>query len=64
MATKHFYFRCVSNPNGPLLKLLGWEAAEMRSHPDYEEVDEMGEVIEREDYGDETIPMSVAAPSK
>lgn len=62
MSQRFFYFRCISNPNGPLLKQLGWEAKELREHPDYEEVDEFGEVIEREDYGDETIPMAVAAP--
>ncbi len=61
MAQKYFYFRCISNPNGPLLKLVGWEAREMKEHPDYEEVDEFGEVVEREDYSDESIPMTVAA---
>jgi hypothetical protein len=50
------YFRCKSNPTGPLLKLVAWEAREMKNHPDYERVDEFGEVIEIEDELDGTIP--------
>src|SRR5574337_1579287 len=43
------FFRCKSNPNGPLLELEAWEAREMENHPDYEEVDHLGEVIVLED---------------
>jgi hypothetical protein len=51
------YFRCKSNPNGPLLELAtAWEAKEMQGHPDYEEVDHLGEVIVREDEMEGTIP--------
>lgn len=64
MTAKLYYFRCLSNPSGPVLKLLGWEAKEMRDHPDYEEVDEFGEVIQRDDYEGDSIPMSVAAIGK
>ena len=41
-----FYFLCKSNPRGPLLVLdTYWEAQEMKSHPDYQRVDEKGEPI-------------------
>lgn len=41
-----FYFRCKTNPSGPLLVLeTVWESLEMKNHPDYERIDEMGEVI-------------------
>lgn len=62
MSTKQFqYFRCKSNPNGPLLKLLAWEAKEMQNHPDYERVDEFGEAIESYDDLADTIPFNGAA---
>jgi hypothetical protein len=54
--TKLFYFRCTSNPKGPLLKLTAWEAREMQNHPDYERVDEFGEVVETVDDMEGTIP--------
>lgn len=45
-----YYFRCKSNPGAPLLILESfWEMSEMRSHPDYERVDECGEVIVSEE---------------
>ena len=38
-----FYFRCRTNPTAPLLTLeTEWEAKEMRTHPDYDAVDEDG----------------------
>lgn len=38
-----FYFRCRSNPRAPLVELDSrWEAEEMKSHPDYDQVDEDG----------------------
>ena len=38
-----FYFRCRSNPKGPLVVLNSkWEADEMKNHPDYDQVDEDG----------------------
>jgi hypothetical protein len=37
------FFRCTSNPSGPLLKLdTDWEAKEMARHVDYHEVDADG----------------------
>ena len=52
-----YFFRCKSNPRGPLLRLDSLkEALEMKTHPDYERVDECGEVIEIEDELDGTIP--------
>lgn len=57
--SKPFYFRCTSNPNAPILKVLTpWEAKEMREHPDYEELNELGEVVEREDELAGTIPFA------
>ena len=52
-----YFFRCKSNPKGPLLKLSSLkEAKEMLTHPDYERVDECGEVIAIEDELEGTIP--------
>jgi hypothetical protein len=60
-----YYFRCKSNPNGPLLKLLSLkEAKEMQNHPDYERVDELGEVIPIEDELEGTIPFQGSAGRK
>jgi hypothetical protein len=56
--SKYFFFRCKSNHRAPLLKLLAWEAKEMLYHPDYERVDEFGEVMEIEDDLDGTIPFN------
>jgi hypothetical protein len=56
MAEYH-YFRCKTNPRAPLLKLMPWEAREMKTHPDYDRVDEFGEVIAIEDEMDGTIPL-------
>lgn len=64
MANKYHYFRCITNPKGPLLKLLPWEAKEMATHPDYERVDEFGEVIETYDDLEGTIPFNGAAGRK
>ena len=55
--TKTYFFRCKSNPTGgPLLKLTAGEAREMENHPDYERVDEFGEVVETTDDMEGTIP--------
>ena len=52
-----FYFRCKTNPSAPLLTVsTNWEAKEMKNHPDYEQVDECGEVIESVDELEGTIP--------
>lgn len=41
-----FCFRCKTNPRAALLVLdTFWEAEEMKNHPDYERVNELGEVI-------------------
>ena len=54
-----FFFRCKSNPNGPLLELKTyWEAKEMKGHPDYERIDEFGDlVVDEEDKAPQTIPI-------
>lgn len=55
--SKQFHFRCTSNPNGPILTLdNASEAKEMQGHPDYEQIDEMGEVIIVDDPIEGTIP--------
>lgn len=60
-----YYFRCKSNPDGPLLTIsTAWEAKEMRNHPDYEQVDHNGEVIEVEDEIEGTIPFQGAQGRK
>lgn len=66
MASKPFFFRCKSNPSAPLLKLeTFWEADEMSNHPDYERVDEFGEVIvDERDSAESQIPMEVAAAGR
>lgn len=61
MTKKLFYFRCKSNPRAPLLKLEAWEAREMKTHPDYERVDETGEVVTVEDDMEGTIPFNGVA---
>lgn len=63
MSKMHF-FRCKSNPNGPLLPLTAGEAREMENHPDYERVDEFGEVIETTDDLEGTIPFQGSAGRK
>jgi len=42
---KKHYYRCKSNPSGPLLVLSGWEAADMKTHPDYERVNPVTEEV-------------------
>ena len=61
-----FFFRCKSNPTAPLLVLnTYWEAKEMRNHPDYERIDEFGElVIDEEMNAEGQIPMAFAGPVK
>jgi hypothetical protein len=55
--SKEYFFRCKSNPTAPLLKInTAWEAKDMRHHPDYEQVDEFGEVVVVEDEIEGTIP--------
>jgi hypothetical protein len=55
--SKQYHFRCKSNPTAPLLTLsTAWEAKDMRNHPDYEQVDECGEVVVVEDEIEGTIP--------
>ena len=45
-----YYFRCKTNTKGPLLVLdTFFEAEEMKNHPDYERVDEFGEVMVSEE---------------
>lgn len=49
--SRKWYYRCRTNPKGPLLELnQAWEAKEMKRHPDYDEVDEFGlPVIDEDD---------------
>jgi len=64
--TKRFYFRCKSNPNGPILTLdTFWEAQEMRNHPDYERIDEFGErVVDEQEQAERPIPLVTAAQAR
>ena len=40
---KKYYYRCKSNPSAPLLVLEAeWEAREMRTNTEYDQVDESG----------------------
>jgi hypothetical protein len=61
MSDKKFYFRCKTNPNGPILVLdTVYEMLEMRSHPDYERIDEFGEVIvSEEEKAEHALPFAV-----
>ena len=63
--TDKFYFRCKSNPKGPYLVLENyWEAVEMRGHPDYERVNELGVVIaHEEDQAPQRIPFAPPTPA-
>ena len=55
--SKTYYFRCTSNPSAKPLEInTPWEAKEMRTHPDYEQIDETGEVVKQEDELEGTIP--------
>ena len=62
MSDKKFYFRCKTNPGAQLLVLGSYhEAAEMRNHPDYERIDETGEVmVSEEDMAENRIPIQTA----
>jgi hypothetical protein len=61
MMSKQYHFRCKSNLKAPLLTLhTAWEAKEMRNHPDYEEIDEFGEIVVHEDEIEGTIPFNGA----
>lgn len=52
-----YYFRCKTNPGAKVLEIhTAWEAKEMRNHPDYERIDETGEVIVDQDELEGTIP--------
>lgn len=63
--SKLFYFRCTANRNAPVMTVnTAWEAKEMRDHPDYEEINEVGEVVEREDELAGTIPFNGAGGRK
>lgn len=62
--SKKYFFRCKANPTAKPLELnTYWEAQEMRNHPDYERIDETGEVIEDElDTAENTIPINLTFP--
>ena len=41
-----FYFRCTANPKAAIMPVeFAWEAAELKRHPDYEEVDAEGVTV-------------------
>jgi hypothetical protein len=63
--SKAYYFRCKSNPSTkPLVLNTAWEAKEMKNHPDYEQIDETGEVIVLEDELEGTITFQGAQGRK
>lgn len=66
MSAKKYYFRCKANPNAaPLVLETYWEAQEMLNHPDYERIDEAGEVIvEEKDTAENQIPIEMALPRR
>jgi hypothetical protein len=61
-----FYFRCKTNSSAPPLVLDSyWEAQEMKGHPDYERIDEFGEVIvSEEDQAENSIPFHPAGKKR
>lgn len=66
MSDQKFYFRCKSNPSAPPLVLTTyWEAKEMQNHPDYERIDEFGEVIvSEEDKAEGGIPLVMTSQAR
>jgi len=57
-----FYFRCISNPKAPILKLEHyWEMQDMLKHTDYIRVDEDGLPIvnHEEEAAPNRIPIAV-----
>jgi hypothetical protein len=56
--TQKFHFRCTANPSAPILTLDSyWEAQEMRGHPDYERIDELGEaIVDESDRAEHALP--------
>lgn len=62
MASKKYVYRCKANPSGPLLVLeTYYEHVEMANHPDYERIDEFGEVIvDEKDTAEQQIPIDVS----
>jgi hypothetical protein len=63
MAAKKYYFRCTSNPSAPPLVINSyWEMQELLNHPDYERIDEFGEVIvDEKDTAENQIPLQIAS---
>jgi hypothetical protein len=61
-----FYFRCKTNPTAaPLVLESFWEAKEMKNHPDYERIDEFGEVIvDEQDTAENPIPFHPAGQKR
>jgi hypothetical protein len=62
--SKQYHYRCKSNPRAPILTLMAWEAKDMKNHPDYERVDQYGELIVEEDELEGTIPFMGAQGRK
>jgi hypothetical protein len=65
------FFKCTTNKGAPILSLEPWEAEEMRTHPDYIEVDEHGDFVPdpKADYPNRiplqgNMPAAVVAPKK
>jgi len=63
--TPKFIFRCTSNPQGPLFITDNfYEAEDMRKHPDYQEEDELGNVlVQQRDLAPTRIPFGAPTES-
>lgn len=60
---KQYHYKCRSNPNAPLLTLGYWDAQEMKNHPDYDRVDELGlPIIEEDVEVPQQIPITTVKP--
>lgn len=63
MSDKKFYFRCKTNPSAaPLVLDSFWEASQMKNHPDYERIDECGElIVDERDSAENQIPLNMGS---
>lgn len=64
--TAKYYYRCKANPSAPPLVLeTYWEHVEMSNHPDYERIDECGElIVDEKDTAENQIPIEMALPRR
>lgn len=62
-AAKRWYFQCSSNLNAPPMAVDSiWEAKDMRTHPDYFEVDEDGLPVADPDAGNTETQIYFSSP--